>query len=195
MSLRKRILRVFGTGSSCHGGQGHKSDGRLPRIVVVGNPNVGKSVVFNCLTGARATVSNYPGTTVNVFRGKARIGDKEAEVMDTPGMYSLVPITEEERIARQILLKEKLDVILHVVDGRNLVRMLPFTLQLVESGFPVILDLNMMDEAEAAGIKIDVAKLENELGIPVTATVATNGRGIETLRKRLVDYVTNGRAT
>jgi ferrous iron transport protein B len=150
---------------------------------------VGKSVVFNALTGAYVTVSNYPGTTVDVSRGKMALDGREFEVVDTPGMYSLLPITEEERVARSILLEESPQVMLHVVDARNLERMLSFTLQLIEAGFPVILDLNMMDEAEAAGIEIDVKRLEEELGIPVVTTVATTGRGLETLRRRLNTYV------
>ncbi len=160
----------------------------LRKVNIVGNPNVGKSVVFNNLTGAYVTVSNYPGTTVDVSRGKTKIKDEEFEIVDTPGMYSLLPITEEEQVARSILLAEKSDVILQVVDAKNLERMLPLTLQLIEAGLPTILELNMMDETEAAGIKVDVNQLEEELGIPVVATVATTGRGMEALRRRLVEY-------
>jgi ferrous iron transport protein B len=159
--------------------------------VIVGSPNVGKSVVFNNLTGAYVTVSNYPGTTVNVSRGKAKIGGEEVEVVDTPGMYSLLPITEEERVSRLLLLEEKPEAVLHVVDAKNLERMLPLTLQLIEAGFPIVLDLNMMDETEATGLRVDVSRLEGELGIPVVATVATTGRGTEALRRRLAEYVTD----
>ncbi len=171
--------------SSCHG-EGLRIEGNcLKKVGIVGNPNVGKSVVFNHLTGAYVTVSNYPGTTVDVSRGKARIEGVEFEIVDTPGMYSLMPITEEERVARSILLEEKPDVILHVVDAKNLERMLPFTLQLIEAGLPVILELNMMDETEAAGIEVDIKQLEQELGIPVVATVATTGRGMARLKRTL----------
>jgi len=152
---------------------------------------VGKSVIFNSLTGAHVTVANYPGTTVTVSRGKTRIDGEELEVVDTPGMYSLLPITEEERVARSILLEEKPAVILHVVDAKNLDRMLLLTLQLIEAGLPVMLDLNMMDETETAGIEIDVERLEKELGIPVVATVATRGHGLEALRRRLAEYVSH----
>ena len=158
------------------------------KVGIVGSPNVGKSMLFNNLTGAYVTVSNYPGTTVDVARGKAKIDREEFEIVDTPGMYSLLPITEEERVSRLLLFEEKPGIILHVVDARNLERMLPLTLQLIEAGLPVILDLNMMDEAEGAGIKIDVAGLEEELGIPVVSTVATTSRGISDLRRRLVEY-------
>ena len=187
----QNALRLGKNNASCHGEGMTITENGLKKIGIVGTPNVGKSVVFNSLTGAYATVSNYPGTTVSISRGKARLQGEEFEVMDTPGMYSLIPITEEERVGRTMLLAEKPDVILHVVDARNLERMLPLTLQLIEAGLPTMLDLNMMDETEAAGVRINVERLERELGIPVVATVATSGRGIETLRKKLLDYVNN----
>lgn len=173
--------------ASCHGGGGRAASG-LRKLAIVGSPNVGKSMIFNRLTGAYAAVSNYPGTTVSVMRGKSRINGNEFEVVDTPGMYSLMPITEEERVARSILLSEKPDAVLHVVDAKNLDRMLPFTLQLIEAGLPTILDLNMIDEAQAAGVEVDLQKLEAELGIPVAATVATTGQGLDGLRGRLAAY-------
>ena len=192
MALWKRILPMFtGTKGGCHGEGGNVKGNGLMRVSIVGSPNVGKSVVFNYLTGAYVTVSNYPGTTVDVARGKAKIEGGEVEVVDTPGMYSLLPITEEERVARVLLFEENPDVILHVVDARNLERMLPLTLQLIEAGLPVILELNMMDEAEDAGIKIDINKLEKELDIPVVATVAITGRGMDMLRRRVGEYVAN----
>ena len=195
LTLWRKVLDTLSFGrrnSSCHEEGLHIKDDNISRKVsIVGSPNVGKSVVFNKLTGAYVTVSNYPGTTVNVSRGKAKIEGEEFEVMDTPGMYSLLPITEEERVAKSILLEEKPEVILHVVDAKNLERMLPLTLQLIEAGFPTILDLNMMDETEAAGIEVNVKRLEEELGIPVVATVATTGRGMEALQKKLVEYVTH----
>jgi len=189
MTLWRKILNTHSSGKhggGCHGEGLHIKDDNLRRKVsIVGSPNVGKSVVFNSLTGAYVTVSNYPGTTVNVSRGKAKIEGEEFEVVDTPGMYSLLPITDEERVARSILLEEKPGVILHVIDAKNMERMLPLTLQLIEAGLPTILDLNMMDETEAIGIEVDIKRLEKELGIPVVATVATTGRGMETLRRRL----------
>ncbi len=158
------------------------------KLGIVGNPNVGKSLVFNRLTGGHAVVSNYPGTTVDVTRGKMKTAAGEIEVVDTPGMYSLLPITEEERVARSVLLSEKPDVALQVADARNLERMLSFTLQLIEAGLPLVLALNMMDEAESAGVNVDVLKLERELGIPVVATVATVGKGIAALREEISAY-------
>jgi len=159
------------------------------KIAIVGSPNVGKSVMFNRLTGAYATVSNYPGTTVEVSRGQARIGEFEFDIIDTPGMYSLLPITEEERVARNILIKEKPRIVIHVVDAKNLERMLPQTLQLIEAGFRVVLVLNIIDEAEKIGMKINFESLEKELKIPVIPTVSTTGRGIEILKGRIEEYV------
>ncbi len=153
------------------------------RVLMVGNPNVGKSALFNKLTGSYVVVSNYPGTTVALSRGRMRYSGKEYAVVDTPGMYTVFPITEEERVSRRMLMEDRHDVILHVVDAKNLPRMLPFTLQLIEAGLPVILVLNIMDEAEQAGLSIDTGKLEDKLGVPVVATVGISGKGIKDLRE------------
>jgi ferrous iron transport protein B len=158
-------------------------------IAIVGNPNVGKSVMFNNLTGTYVTVSNYPGTTVEVTKGKTKIGAHEFEVIDTPGMYSLLPVTEEERVARAILLEQRPQIVLHMVDAKNLERMLVFTVQLIEAGLPTILVLNMMDELEKLGKRIDVGRLEEELRIPVVATVSTTGRGMDILRNKIAEHV------
>jgi ferrous iron transport protein B len=163
-------------------------NGGLKKVALVGSPNTGKSVMFHNLTGSYATVSNYPGTTVEVTRGKGKIRNTEIEIVDTPGTYALLPITEDERVARSILLKEKPEVVLQLVDAKNLERMLPFTLQLIEAGLPLILDMNMIDEAEKLGIKIDAKRLEEELGIPVTTTVATSRRGMENLKEKILNY-------
>ena len=158
-------------------------------LAIVGNANVGKSVMFNNLTGAYVTVSNYPGTTVEVSRGEGKIGQDKFEVIDTPGMYSLLPITEEERVARAILLEEHPEIVLHMIDAKNLERMLTFTFQLIEAGLPTILVLNMMDEVERSGKKIRVERLEEELQIPVVATVSTTGKGMDILKGRIEEYV------
>ena len=158
-------------------------------VAIVGNPNVGKSVMFNNLTSTYATVSNYPGTTVEVSRGKGKIGEDEFEVIDTPGMYSLLPVTEEERVARAILLEERPEVVLHMIDAKNLERMLTFTVQLIEAGLPTILVLNMMDELEKLGKRIRIDRLEQQLHIPVVPTVSTTGKGMDTLKKKIEDYV------
>ncbi len=184
---KKISTTLLGTGN-CHGEANQATQG-LEKIALVGSPNVGKSVLFNILTGAYVTVSNYPGTTVEVSRGKGKIGTKEYEIIDTPGMYSLLCITEEEKVTRDLLLRERPKTVVHVVDAKNLQRMLPLTLQMIEGDVPVILVLNIMDEAESLGLKIDLKKLEAELGIPVLSTVAALNKGIEVLKERIGEYV------
>jgi len=160
----------------------------LPKIVLVGSPNVGKSSLFNALSGNYTVVSNYPGTSVEISRGKSKIGDKEYEIIDTPGMYSLLPVSEEERVSQRLLFDEKTFVCLHVVDARNLRRMLSFTLQLLEARLPLILVLNMMDEAEERGIEIDIQELSRSLKIPVVGTVSSEGKGIEELKASIMEF-------
>jgi len=143
----------------------------MKKVAIVGSPNVGKSVLFNALTKRYVTVSNYPGTTVEVLRGKATIGGREFEIIDTPGMYSLMPISEEERVARNILLNEKPEAVIHVIDAKNLERMLPLTLQLIEASLKTILVLNIMDEARREGVSIDIGML--------------TGKGIDEVRKKI----------
>ena len=149
-----------------------------PRIALVGNPNVGKSVVFELLTGKYVTVSNYPGTTVEVTQGTSNFDRKEAVVLDTPGINNLIPRSEDERVTRDILLEERPKVVVHVADSKNLARNLQVTLQLIEMGLPLVLDLNMWDEAVQKNIRIDSAKLTELLGIDVVETVATEKRGM-----------------
>jgi len=158
------------------------------KIVLVGNPNVGKSVLFNALTGAYTVVSNYPGTSVEVSRGHCEIEGVSYEVLDTPGMYSLLPITEEERVAREILLHETAHTVIHVIDARNLERMLPMTLQLVEAGLPVVLLINILDEAERKGMRIDIPLLQEKLGIPVIGGAMARKRGLPELRQAIAAY-------
>ncbi len=156
------------------------------RIVLVGAPNVGKSVIFNNLTGKYVNVSNYPGTTVEVARGYARLGGVPCEIVDTPGAYSLAPITDEERVTRDLLLTAPPDLVVHVADAKNLDRMLPFTLALIDAGLPVILVLNLIDEAAAAGLAYDTGRLSGLLGIPVVATAAVKKIGLDRLRAAIV---------
>ncbi|MDJ0689052.1 MAG: FeoB small GTPase domain-containing protein [Xenococcaceae cyanobacterium MO_188.B32] len=155
------------------------------QIALVGMPNVGKSVLFNRLTGIYVTVSNYPGTTVEVSRGLAQIGEQNVLVIDTPGMYSLVPISDEERVARDLLLKTSLTAVIQVVDAKNLGRMLPLTFQLIEAGLPLLLAVNMMDEAHRLGLKVQQKALAVELGIPVILTSAALNQGIDELKSAL----------
>lgn len=158
------------------------------KIAIVGSPNVGKSVLFNALTKRYVSVSNYPGTTVEVSRGRLDIDGRVYEVIDTPGMYSFLPITEEESVARRILIKESPDIVIHVVDAKNLERMLTLTLQLIEANLPTILVLNIMDEARKEGVAIDAHLLEKEINIPVVKTISTAGRGIDELKERILSY-------
>ena len=195
--IRKRLRRRQGRES--HSGHHHggtqapltDSDPGLKKLALVGNPNTGKSVMFNNLTGSYATVSNYPGTTVEVTRGRGEFEGIPFEVVDTPGMYSLFSITEEERVARSILLNERPDVVLQLVDAKNLERMLLMTFQLIEAGLPLVVVLNLLDEAEAAGISIDLEGLSERLRVPVVGTVATSGRGMDELRKEIAEYVSD----
>ncbi|MEE9615168.1 MAG: ferrous iron transport protein B [Thermodesulfobacteriota bacterium] len=169
---------------------GHGSEKENPkddarRLVLVGNPNVGKSVFFGVLTGKYATVSNYPGTTVEVSRGTAWIKDERVRVVDSPGINSLVPTSEDERVTRDILLTEDVDSVLQVVDSKNLRRGLLVTVQLLEMGLPVIVALNMYDEAGQRGIHLDTEGLEKELGLEAVPTIATQRWGVEKVKERV----------
>jgi ferrous iron transport protein B len=156
---------------------------RPRRIALVGNANVGKSVVFARLTGQYAVVSNYPGTTVSLTSGRFTAGGEVCELIDTPGVTALDGVlTEDEHVARRILERGGADVVIQVADARNLRRGLMLTSQLSAIGCPVVLALNMIDEARVHGVVIDAAGLSARLGIPVVETVATEGRGIPDLR-------------
>jgi ferrous iron transport protein B len=157
------------------------------KIVLIGNPNVGKSVIFRLLTGNYVLVSNFPGTTVEVSRGKMQLGGISYEVIDTPGVNSLIPQSEDERVACEILLREKPDVIIQVADAKNLRRTLLITSQLVEFNIPMVLVLNMIDEAEDRGIEIDSQGLAKLFSIPVVETIAIYSKG----RKQLLNAIQN----
>jgi ferrous iron transport protein B len=149
-------------------------------IALIGQPNVGKSVIFHQLTGHYVTVSNYPGTTIELTRGAAR-AIPEASVIDTPGVITLPPHTEDEYVTAKVLLSEPLRAIVQVGDAKNLRRTLMLTIQLAEMGIPLVLALNMMDEAIERGVSIDHKLIETQLQIPVVPTVAVHGEGIDTL--------------
>jgi len=153
--------------------------------VLVGNPNVGKSVVFSDLTGKYRDVSNYPGTTVEVSKGESRIEGKKEVIIDTPGADSLTPISEDEKVTRDILLGSNPNRVVQVADAKNLKRAMMFLLQISELGIPMVLDLNMMDEAKTRLVDIDIDGLSDELGIPIFPTVATERRGMTTLKRGL----------
>ncbi len=157
----------------------------LDRIVLVGTPNVGKSVIFGLLTGKYATVSNYPGTTVEVTYGNAFIQDHSYLLVDTPGANSLMPMSEDEQVTRDILLVERPAKVVQVGDTKNLVRTLGITIQLAEMGLPMVLDLNMEDEARERGISVDIEALKKILGIEVVSTVAPERRGLRDLKNAI----------
>ncbi|PYQ50316.1 MAG: ferrous iron transport protein B [Acidobacteria bacterium] len=154
-------------------------------IVLVGNPNVGKSALFGALTGAYATVSNYPGTTVEVTRAALTLDERRIPVVDTPGAASLVPLSEDERVTRDILLSGEATAVVVVGDAKNLERVLALALQVGEMGLPYVLCVNMMDEAEERGLSVDIARLSMRLGVPVVPTVAIWRQGIAELRAAL----------
>ena len=154
-------------------------------IAFVGNPNVGKSVIFNKLTGQYSVVSNYSGTSVDVTRGKLTINGEEYGAVDTPGVYSLMPLSEDEQVTRDLILKEKPSVIVQVCDIKNIERSLHLFFELSLFKIPVILVLNMYDEAIHAGIKINSYMLEKILGVPVIMTAATSDYGIDKILKKI----------
>ena len=156
------------------------------RVALVGNPNVGKSVLFGHLTGRYATVSNYPGTTVGISKGRAPIGGEVCDIFDTPGVNVLEgTLSEDELITRRMLADGAAELIVQVGDARNLRRALVLTSQLADTGLPIVLALNMADEAHARGVSIDADGLSHALGIPVIEMVATEGRGLAELRSAL----------
>lgn len=163
-----------------------KQIGYLEKIALIGNPNVGKSVIFGLLTGRYVTVSNYPGTTVEVTRGNVSIDGKKLLLIDTPGVNTLIPMSEDEKVTRDILLTESPDAVVQVGDAKNLKRTLLITLQLAEMGLPMALDLNMADEARDKGIIIDIENLKKLLGINVVSTIAPQKKGLKALREAIL---------
>lgn len=167
-----------------HGhGESHRLKEGLESIILAGNPNVGKSVIFSLLTGKYATVSNYPGTTVEVAYGSATIDDSEFLLIDTPGVNSLIPLSEDEKVTRDILLKENPRAVIQVADSKNLRRALLLSIQLAEMDLPLVFVLNMYDEAKSRGITINQEKLGEILGVAVVQTVATRKQGIGKVKK------------
>ncbi len=155
----------------------------MKRILLVGNPNVGKSALFSRLTGTRIIASNYPGTTVGFTKGYLKLGEERAELIDVPGNYTLEPTSKAEEVAVEMLRDG--DLVINVVDATNLERNLNLTLQLLERQTPVIVALNMWDDTRHRGVNIDVAKLEELLGVSVVPTVGVTGQGVRELIRRL----------
>ena len=170
---------------------------QAPLVALVGNPNAGKSALFNALTGARQKVGNYPGVTVERHAGRMALPDgRPVELLDLPGAYSLDPSSPDEQVTRDVLVGrqagERLpDAIITVVDASNLDNHLRFTLQLIALGLPIVVALNMVDLAERDGLKLDPEALERELGVPVVSTVAVRKRGLDALKERLGEVVRN----
>ena len=156
------------------------------KIALAGNPNSGKTTLFNALTGSNQFVGNWPGVTVEKKEGRIK-DNKDVVLMDLPGIYSLSPYTLEEVVARNYLIHERPDAILNIVDGTNLERNLYLTTQLMELGIPVVMAVNMMDIVRKSGDRIDTRKLSEKLGCEVVSISALKGDGIkEADRKRHV---------
>ncbi len=168
-----------------HGAPASVADAGRHPVVLVGNSNVGKSAVFAALTGRRVDVSNYPGTTVEIASGTVRAQGADRALIDTPGVRSTMPLSDDERVTRDALLDLEPSAVVQVVDAKNLRRGLLLSFELAETGLPVVLCLNMTDEAEARGIDVDARRLARVLGVPVVETVATRRAGIERLREAI----------
>ena len=149
----------------------------------MGNPNVGKSVVFSRLTGANVIASNYPGTTVDFSKGKMTLDNERCEIIDAPGTYSLHYTNKAEEVALKVL--DQADVVINVINATNLERNLFLTLELIEKNIPMIIALNLWDETKHLGIKIDVEKLQEILGLPITPITALTGEGIKVLVSKI----------
>ena len=158
----------------------------MKKFALAGNPNCGKTTLFNLLTGSTAYVGNWPGVTVEKREGTYKKGAEPALIVDLPGIYSLSPYTPEEVISRNYILDERPDCVINIVDATNLERNLYLTTQLMEIDVPMVIALNMMDAVEKAGDKIDAAALERKIGIPVVAVSALRGTGIKELMDRAI---------
>jgi ferrous iron transport protein B len=151
------------------------------KILLMGHPNVGKSVVFNRITGANVSESNYSGTTVDYTKGYVRVGHKEMELIDVPGTFSLEPKDKAEEVAVKMLKENKGSVVICVIDSTKIERGLYLALEIIEMGNPVVIALNMRDVAEDKNIQINVEKLQKILGVPVVSTIAVSGKGMKEL--------------
>ena len=162
-----------------------------PKIALAGNPNVGKSTVFNALTNLHQHTGNWPGKTVATATGVYTYHDKTYTLVDLPGAYSLQPGSAEEEVTRDYLLSGEADVTLVVADATCLERNLALVLQILEITWPVVVCVNLLDEAAKKHIEVDLQALEQELGCPVTGAAARGGRGLDALRQLLEDTIAN----
>jgi len=165
--------------SSCHGAMAQVKEKADITVALAGNPNVGKSVLFNRLTGLSVVTANYPGKTVTLNFGTTRHGDKAIGVIDLPGTYALGAVSEDQLVARRTLLESRPDVVVAVVDASNLQRNLFLVFQLLELGFRLVICLNLIDYAAKIGLTIDHMKLQQILGVPVVPAVAVRGEGVD----------------
>ena len=156
------------------------------KFALAGNPNSGKTTLFNSLTGSTAHVGNWPGVTVDKREGVYRKGNKPVAIMDLPGIYSLSPYTSEEVIARNYILEESPDCVINIIDATNLERNLYLTTQIMEIDVPMVIALNMMDAVEKNGDSIDAKELELRLGLPVVEISALKGNNIDKLMERAI---------
>jgi small GTP-binding protein len=160
-------------------------------IALAGNPNSGKTTVFNNLTGARQHVGNWPGVTVEKKEGNCNIRGYSIKVVDLPGVYSLTAYSPDEVIARNFIIDEKPDVVVDIVDASNLERNLYLAVQIMEMGAPLIIALNMMDEAESRRYKIDIEAVSKEMGVSVIPMVANRNRGTDELLDEIIKVSEN----
>ena len=162
-------------------------------VALAGNPNTGKTSLFNALTGSRRKVGNWPGVTVERKEGRLALREGDVTLVDLPGVYSLGASSVDEQIAADFLRNERPGAVVTVVDATNLERSLYLATQLRESGVPVVVALNMWDLAEKKGISVDIARLEALLGVDVVPTVATNGTGLDELRGKIASRLASAR--
>jgi len=157
------------------------------RVALAGNPNAGKTTIFNALTGAHQHVGNWPGKTVERKAGQFRYRDYEIELVDLPGTYSLSAFSPEEVVARNFIINDSPDLVIIVIDAANLERNLYLAVQILELEVPALIVLNMFDMAQARGFEIDTEHLSRELQAPIVTAVARKGRGIAELKELIIE--------
>jgi ferrous iron transport protein B len=154
-------------------------------IAVVGNPNCGKTTLFNGLTGSNQRIGNWPGVTVEKKEGTVLLDELETTLVDLPGIYALTALSEDERVARDYILSGEAGLVVNILDGTNLERNLYLTTQLIEMDIPLLVLVNMMDLAGQKGIKIDISRLEKRLGCPVLGISATHKQDLELIKETM----------